>query len=95
MMNLLINTISRTQYSGRCLFASFMSNQIQVRTKMKSNKSLSKRFVKVAHGFKRKQMGRNHGNGRFSANSLRHLDSFVPVTSNGRHIKKISKFFMK
>lgn len=62
---------------------------IQTRNKMKTHKAAAKRFIKTGNGFKRKQAGRNHGNGGFSANSIRHLDSFVPVTEKGGHLKKL------
>lgn len=62
---------------------------IQTRNKMKTHKAAAKRFIKTGNGFKRKQAGRNHGNGGFSANSIRQLDSFVPVTDKGGHLKKL------
>lgn len=65
---------------------------IQTRLKMKSHKAAAKRFIKTGNGLKRKQAGRNHGNGGFSANSIRQLDSFVPVTNKGNHLKKLQKY---
>ncbi|CUM64103.1 uncharacterized protein PRCAT00001694001 [Priceomyces carsonii] len=65
---------------------------IHTRNKMKSHKAAAKRFIKTGDGFKRKQVGRNHGNGGFSFNSLRHLNSFVPVTAKGGHLKKLKKY---
>lgn len=62
---------------------------MQTRNKMKTNKTAAKRFVKIGDGYKRKQAGRNHGNGRFSSNSLRHLDSFTKVDNHGQHLKKL------
>ncbi|ABN67765.1 predicted protein [Scheffersomyces stipitis CBS 6054] len=70
-----------------------MNTLIQTRNKMKTHKAAAKRFIKTGTGIKRKQAGRNHGNGGFSANSLRHLDSFVPVGARGRHLKKLEEFF--
>lgn len=67
-------------------------NMMQVRTKMKTHHSAAKRFIKIGNGYKRKQAGRKHGNGGFSSNLLRHLDSFVPVTNKGGHLKKLKKF---
>lgn len=68
-----------------------VANLIQTRTKMKSRKAAAKRFIQTGDGYKRKQAGRNHGNGGFSSNTLRHLDSFVPVTDKGNHLKKLKK----
>ncbi|ODV79442.1 uncharacterized protein CANTADRAFT_51804 [Suhomyces tanzawaensis NRRL Y-17324] len=65
---------------------------IQVRTKMKTHKAADKRFIRTGTGIKRKQAGRNHGNGGFSAPSLSHLDSFVKVGNKGGHFKKLDKF---
>lgn len=65
---------------------------MQCRTKMKTHKSSAKRLIRTGTGIKRKQAGRNHGNGGFSSNSLRHLDSFVPVTTKGDTLKKLDKF---
>lgn len=58
---------------------------------MKTHKAAAKRFIKTADGYKRKQAGRNHGNGGFSAPSLRHLDNFVTVLNKGGHLKKLQK----
>lgn len=69
-----------------------LNMMIQTRNKMKTHKAAAKRFIKTADGFKRKQAGRNHGNGGFSSNSIRHLDSFTTVTSKGGHLKKLKKF---
>lgn len=66
---------------------------IQTRTKTKTNKSAAKRLIKTADGYVRKQSGRNHGNGNFSASSLKHLNGFVPVTAKGGHLKKM-KFIL-
>lgn len=65
---------------------------LQMRFKMKSHKAAAKRFIKTGSGFKRKQAGRNHGNGNFSANSISHLDSFVPVNNKGKHLKFLKKY---
>lgn len=65
---------------------------MQTRTKMKTHKAAAKRFVKTGNGFKRKQAGRNHGNGRFSSNTLSHLDSFIPVTDKGGNLKKLKQY---
>ncbi|RLV84570.1 hypothetical protein JA9_000259 [Meyerozyma sp. JA9] len=70
----------------------FANMLIQTRFKMKSHKAAAKRFIKTGHGLKRKQAGRNHGNGGFSANSIRQLDSFVPVTNKGNHLKKLQRY---
>lgn len=70
---------------------SFFKTMIQTRNKMKSHKAASKRFIKTAQGFKRKQAGRNHGNGRFSSHDLQHLDSFVKVGKKGGHLKNLEK----
>lgn len=59
---------------------------------MKTHKAAAKRFVKTGNGFKRKQAGRNHGNGRFSSNTLSHLDSFIPVTDKGGNLKKLKQY---
>ncbi|KAK6462821.1 hypothetical protein DFJ63DRAFT_342425 [Scheffersomyces coipomensis] len=64
---------------------------LQTRTKMKTNKSAAKRFIKTGTGIKRKQAGRNHGNGGFSTSSLQSLDSFVSLNNKGKHLKKISE----
>lgn len=65
---------------------------LQTRTKMKTHKAAAKRFIKTGNGYKRKQAGRNHGNGRFSSNNLSHLDSFVPVTAKAGHLKKLKQY---
>lgn len=65
---------------------------IQTRNKMKTHKAAAKRFIKTGTGIKRKQAGRNHGNGGFSTNTLHHLDGFVKVSDKGQHLKKLSKF---
>lgn len=65
---------------------------MQVRTKMKSHNAADKRFIKTGTGIKRKQAGRNHGNGRFSASSLSHLDTFVKVGNAGGHLKKLARY---
>lgn len=68
---------------------------LQTRNKMKSHRAAAKRFIKTGgHGFKRKQAGRNHGNGNFSSNSLNHLDSFVRVSQKGGHLKKLRKYLL-
>jgi len=64
---------------------------IQTRNKMKSHKAAAKRFIKTGTGIKRRQAGRNHGNGGFSSNSLSHMDGFVKVTDKGNHLKKIMR----
>lgn len=64
---------------------------LHTRNKMKSHKAVAKRFIKTGTGIKRKQAGRNHGNGGFSSNSLSHLDPFVKVTAKGNHLKKITR----
>ncbi|WPK27109.1 hypothetical protein PUMCH_004482 [Australozyma saopauloensis] len=66
-----------------------LNTLIQTRNKMKTNKSAAKRLVQISSGYVRKQAGRNHGNGNFSASSLKHLDGWVPVTKKGGHLKKI------
>lgn len=65
---------------------------IQTRNKMKTHKAAAKRFIKTGNGYKRKQAGRNHGNGRFSTSTLSHLDSFVAVTDKGGHLKKLKQY---
>lgn len=64
---------------------------IQTRNKMKSHKAVAKRFIKTGTGIKRRQAGRNHGNGGFSASSLCHLDGYQKVTEKGNHLKKITR----
>lgn len=66
-----------------------LNSLIQTRNKMKTNKSAAKRLIKTSDGYVRKQAGRNHGNGNFSASSLKHLNGFVPVTEKGGHLKKL------
>lgn len=65
---------------------------LQTRNKMRSHKSSAKRFIRTGTGLKRKQAGRNHGNSKFSANAIRHLDSFIPVSDKAGHKKKLMKF---
>ncbi|CAN3375486.1 hypothetical protein DIURU_005225 [Diutina rugosa] len=65
---------------------------MQTRTKMKTHKAAAKRFIKTGTGIKRKQAGRNHGNGGFSANTLHHLDGFVKISNRGQHLKKIGRY---
>lgn len=69
-----------------------LNTLIQTRNKMKTHKAAAKRFIKTGTGYKRKQAGRNHGNGGFSSNTLRHLDSFVSVSDKGGHLKKLKKY---
>lgn len=64
---------------------------MQTRPKTKTCKAMAKRFIKTGSGYKRKQAGRNHGNGNFSAHSINHLDSFVAVTNKGQHLRKLKK----
>lgn len=85
-MNSLFQTATRLFLGHKPL-----ANVLQMRFKMKSHKAAAKRFIKTGTGFKRKQAGRNHGNGGFSAPSLRHLDSFIPVTDKGGHLKKLKQ----
>ncbi|KAL6453742.1 hypothetical protein SBY92_005314 [Candida maltosa Xu316] len=61
---------------------------MQTRNKMKSHKAATNRFVKTNLGLRRKHAGVNHGNGRFSYASLRHLRGLVEVTNKGGHLKK-------
>lgn len=88
MINL--NTrLSKSIFSlTNCLFT-------QKRFAVRVHKALAKRFIKRGSGYKRKQSGRNHGNGNFSHNSLRHLDKWVAVTKEGGHLKKLRKFLQK
>lgn len=74
-------------------FRPVLNTMLQVRTKMKSHKASMKRFIKTGTGYKRKQAGRNHGNGRFCASSMAHLNHFVTATNKGGQIKKLEKFW--
>lgn len=87
-MNSLFQTTSRLVFGRKPI----LNTLIQTRNKMKTHKAAAKRFIKTGTGYKRKQAGRNHGNGGFSSNSLRHLDSFVSVTDRGSQLKKLKKF---
>lgn len=80
------------QYATRAVAKKPVISLIQTRTKMKTHKAAAKRFIKTGTGIKRKQAGRNHGNGGFSSSSLSHLDSFVKVSDKGGHLKKLQKF---
>lgn len=87
-MNSLFQTASKIIFGQKPV----LNTLIQTRTKMKSHKAAAKRFIKTGTGYKRKQAGRNHGNGGFSTNSLRHLDSFVSVNTKGNHLRKLKKY---
>lgn len=80
--------------TGRAIFGQkpALNVLLQTRTKMKTHKAAAKRFIKTGDGYKRKQAGRNHGNGNFSANSISHLDSFVKVTDKGNHLKHLKRY---
>lgn len=81
------------QSAVRASTGSFSSVALmQTRTKMKTSKTIAKRFIKNAEGLKRKQAGRNHGNGGFSSRSLAHLDTWVQVTNKGGHLKKLERY---
>lgn len=80
------------QYATRVVAKKPVISLIQTRTKMKTHKAAAKRFIKTGTGIKRKQAGRNHGNGGFSSSFLRHLDSFIKVGDRGGHLKKLQKF---
>ncbi|GEQ69374.1 hypothetical protein JCM33374_g3045 [Metschnikowia sp. JCM 33374] len=86
-MNGFFSTASRIAF-GQRPFVSFL---IQTRTKTKTCKAMAKRFIKTGNGYKRKQAGRNHGNGNFSSHAINHLDSFVAVTNKGQHLRKVKK----
>lgn len=78
--------------TARFVFRQPVVSLLQTRTKMKTHKAAAKRFIRTGTGYKRKQAGRNHGNGGFSSNSISHLDSFVRVDNKGGHLKKLKKF---
>ncbi|KAG7195168.1 uncharacterized protein KQ657_003692 [Scheffersomyces spartinae] len=64
---------------------------MQLRSKSRIHKAAAKRFVKAGEGFKRRQAGRNHGNGGFSASSMSHLNGYVRVDNKGGHVSKLKK----
>ncbi|OBA23578.1 hypothetical protein METBIDRAFT_36097 [Metschnikowia bicuspidata var. bicuspidata NRRL YB-4993] len=86
-MNQFLSTANKVIFGQRPA----VSLLIQTRNKTKTCKAMAKRFIKTGSGYKRKQAGRNHGNGNFSAHSIRHLDSYVAVTNKGLHLKKLKK----
>lgn len=88
----MISALFRTAKLALARKPVFSLNMLQTRTKMKSHKAAAKRFIKTGTGYKRKQAGRNHGNGGFSANSVKHLDTFVSVNNKGGHLKKLTKY---
>lgn len=50
---------------------------------MKSHKAITSRLIKRTSGLKRKHAGLNHGLGRFSAPSLKHLRGMTTVKKEG------------
>ncbi|KAM9940031.1 hypothetical protein OXX80_000483 [Metschnikowia pulcherrima] len=86
-MNGIFGTTAKIMFGQK----SAVSQLIQTRMKTKTCKAMAKRFIKTGNGFKRKQAGRNHGNGNFSSHAINHLDSYVPVTNKGLHLRKIKK----
>lgn len=64
---------------------------MQLRNKSRIHKAAAKRFVKAGEGYKRRQAGRNHGNGGFSASSMSHLNGYVRVDNRGGHVSKLKK----
>ncbi|KAK6199578.1 uncharacterized protein RJT21DRAFT_48075 [Scheffersomyces amazonensis] len=83
----------RAFFTNRAVLKNPVTVLLQTRFKSKTNHSIAKRFIKTGTGIKRKQAGRNHGNGGFSTRSLQHLDKFVSVTNKDKQLKKVSLSF--
>ncbi|CAI5758742.1 unnamed protein product [Candida verbasci] len=65
---------------------------LQTRNKMKTSKTIRNRIFITAEGIKRKRAGTNHGNGRFSAPSLKHLRGFITIPKTHGLLKRYKQF---
>lgn len=91
MLGSILKSTFQALYNKKHVSATLML----VRHKMKGHKASEKRLIRTGTGIKRKQAGRNHGNGGFSPASLHHLDHFVKVTNRGGHLTKLNKIMSK
>lgn len=85
MLNLFLNISFKSTLFQKCI----NPNLLQIRTKMKSHKAITSRIIKRTSGLKRKHAGLNHGLGRFSTPSLKHLRGMTTVKKEGGYLKKM------